>query len=61
MADKINPGNEELYIMSSHHLMSIQEYYELYLDDLEIELDSELHFPQNPTMIDILEYNDNPI
>lgn len=61
MADKINPGNEELYIMSSHHLMSIQEYYELYLDDLEIELDSEMHFPQNPTMIDILEYNDNPI
>jgi hypothetical protein len=38
--------------------MSIEEYFEMYLDELEIELDSELHFPQLPTMIDILQYND---
>lgn len=60
IAEKINPNNEELFCLSCENFMNIHDYYSMYLDDLEVELESELHYPQNKTMIDILEYNDDP-
>lgn len=61
IASKINPNNEELFCLGCDNFMSIFEFYDLYLAELEIELESEFHYPQNKTMIDILEYNDNPL
>lgn len=48
-------------MMVSPRFMNLDDYYKLYLEDLEIELDSELQYPQHPTLLDTLEYKDNLI
>lgn len=39
--------------------MSIQEYVEMYIDDVQIELDGEQLFPQTPSLTRCLEFRDN--
>ena len=51
-------STEDLQIMANKRSTSIIEYSAMYLDDLDIELDGELEFPQKPSLIDILEYED---
>ena len=38
--------------------MSIEEYYQLYIEDVEIQLDSEQLFPYTPSLIRNLEFLD---
>lgn len=38
--------------------MSIEDYYHLYLEDIEILLDREIQYPYNPPLTKYLEYYD---
>jgi len=60
-SDEIALSNDDISIMINSRFMSIDDYYMLYLEDLEIELDNELQYPQHPTLLDTLEYKDNLI
>lgn len=60
-SDEIALSNEDISIMVASRFMNLDDYYKLYLEDLEIELDSELQYPQHPTLLDTLEYKDNLI
>jgi len=59
VSDEIAISNDDFSTMINARVMSIDDYYMLYLEDLEIELDNELQFPQHPTLLDTLEYKDN--
>ena len=59
VSDEIAISNDDFSTMINARVMSIEDYYMLYLEDLEIELDNELQFPQHPTLLDTLEYKDN--
>jgi len=58
-SDEIALSNDDVSTMINSRFMSIDDYYMLYLEDLEIELDNELQYPQHPTLLDTLEYKDN--
>ena len=45
-------------MLFSNRFMSIDDYAELYLEDLEIKLDSEVEFPYKPSLTRNLEYSD---
>ena len=38
--------------------MSIEDYYNMYLQDIEIHIDSEVQYPFTPSLIRNLEYLD---
>lgn len=45
-------------LMLKNNYLNIEEYYDMYLDDIEIKLDSEIVFPYVPSLITNLEYSE---
>lgn len=43
----------------SNYFMNIDQYYQFYLDDVEITLDGEKEFPYKASLTKVLEYSDN--
>lgn len=50
--------NEDLYMLIQKRFLGINEYAEIYLGDLEIDLDSEHVFPYTPSLLNYLEFFD---
>lgn len=50
--------NEDLYMMMQKRFLGINEYAEIYLGDLEIDIDSEHVFPYTPSILNYLEFYD---
>ena len=52
-------SSEDISILLSNNYMTIDEYYAFYLEDVEINLDSEKEYPYKPSLTKVLEYSDN--
>jgi len=50
--------NEDLYMLMQKRFIEINEYAEIYLGDLEIDIDSEHVFPYTPSLLNYLEFYD---
>ncbi len=50
--------NEDLYILVQKRFMGINEYEEMYLQDLEVDLDGDRVFPMTPSLVNYLEFSD---
>ncbi len=50
--------NEDLYMLLQKRFIGINEYAEIYLGDLEIDIDSEHVFPFTPSLLNYLEFAD---
>ena len=50
--------NEDLYMLMQKRFIGINEYAEIYLGDLEIDIDSEHVFPYTPSLLNYLEFFD---
>lgn len=50
--------NEDLYMLMQKRFIGINEYAEIYLGDLEIDIDSEHVFPFSPSLLNYLEFYD---
>lgn len=43
-------------LLISKYYLSINDYYNIYLADLQIDLDGEKQYPYQPSLISILEF-----
>lgn len=50
--------NEDLYMLMQKRFIGINEYAEIYLGDLEIDIDSDHVFPFTPSLLNYLEFFD---
>lgn len=51
--------NDDLAMMTARQFTSIEEYHQIYLDDLEIDLDQEHLYPFQPSITRVLEFSDS--
>lgn len=58
MANEFNFSNDDWSMLMMKYYMSIEDYYEMYLDDVVIQLDSEMVYPFTPSLINNLEYSE---
>jgi len=49
---------DDMSLLFLPRFMTLDEYHEFYLEDIEIRLDSEKLFPYTPSLLRYLEYND---
>ena len=50
--------NEDLYILIQKRFLGINEYEEMYLQDVEVDLDGDRVFPMTPGLLNYLEFSD---
>ena len=54
----INLENTDYYVFASKCFTSLEEYYNLFLDDVDIVLDEDLSFPLSLPLTELLQYTD---
>ncbi|KAL4480155.1 hypothetical protein ABPG74_020671 [Tetrahymena malaccensis] len=57
LATEINISTDDMSVLMSKFFTHIDDYYNLYLSDIEIQLDTELQYPYQPSLISILEFS----
>lgn len=45
---EVQLSNDDLAMFGQKHFLSINDYYSMYLDEIEIDLDTEHVFPYTP-------------
>ncbi len=56
ISGEVNLTNDDMATLLMPYYMSIEQYAEMYLEDLEIKLDAELEYPYKPVLTRVLEY-----
>jgi hypothetical protein len=49
-------SNDDMSILISNHFMSLDEYVDLYIKEMEVERESELNYPLPPSFFEVMEF-----
>ena len=56
MLEEIKIEIDDMSMLFAPKFMNLDEYYEFYLEDIEIHLDCERQYPYTPSLLNYLEY-----